>query len=90
MSENHTLQDIVDTVIAMTVSSQNNETLAKWVELHDIGVALAFAHKEKMITGLTQHGEQVLRETITNLATVLDTTEDYLVQIAIGDEDPDN
>ena len=54
MSENHTLQDIVDTVIAMTVSSQNNETLAKWAELHDIGVALAFAHIENMITGLAQ------------------------------------
>jgi hypothetical protein len=87
MSETHTIDSIVETVIALTVSSQNNETLAKWVELHDIGVSLAFAHREQMITGLTTHGEQVIREAVTNLASSLETTVDYLVDIATSPDE---
>lgn len=90
MSEKHTLQNIVDTIIALAFSSQNNETLAKWVSLHDIGVALAFAHRDQMITGFTPLGEQVLRDAISNLASALETTEDHLVQMAISDDDLDD
>ena len=90
MSEKQPIQNIIDTVIALAFSSQNNETLAKWVSLHDIGVALAFAHRDQMITGLTPFGEQVLRDAISNLASVLETTEDHLVQMAISDDDPDD
>jgi len=81
------IKDVISTIVTLAVTSQNNDTLAKWLELNDIVVSIALAYRENMIIGLTKSGEAMLRDSISNLASALEITSDELIDLATRDDE---
>ncbi len=81
------IDTIIKAVILIASSAEEEGILRTWVDNADLAIALALSVRDNLITGLTQDGENVIRQSITVLAEAVGMSEDKLIDLAFGIDD---